>query len=206
MALVWPWRCLVSSLRGKLRSRSVALPLPDFPNYYLGGERVFDGRPVYGSLESEVEERFGVEGYDAYPADPPPTVLLVAPLSLLPYDTAWLVLAGVSVVILLTVTYMTSREVGFSVEAGVLLAGIALLTTSSRFLLIRNHIEGLVLLLGFFGWTALAPPRFQGSGRVVGSGDRIEVVPGNVADRIDEAQFQGGRTCGHSNGDRCWAR
>ena len=129
--------------------------LPDFPNYYLGGERLFDGRPVYGSLESEVEERFGVEGYEAYPADPPPAVLLVAPLSLLPYDTAWLVLAGISVVILLTVTYLTSREVGFSVEAGVLLAGIALLTTSSRFLLIRNHIETLVLLLGFLGWRAL---------------------------------------------------
>ena len=56
--------------------------LPDFPNYYFGGERLFDGRPVYGSLEEEIEERFGVAGYDAYPADPPPTVVLVAPLAI----------------------------------------------------------------------------------------------------------------------------
>ena len=129
--------------------------LPDFPNYYFGGERLFDGRPVYGSLESEVEERFGVEGYDAYPADPPPTVLLVAPLSLLPYDTAWFLLAGLSVAIILSVTYLTAREVAFSTEASIALAAAALLTTSFRFLVTRNHIETLVLLLGFLGWRAL---------------------------------------------------
>ncbi len=129
--------------------------LPDFPNYYFGGERLFDGRPVYGSLEAEVEQRFGVSGYDAYPADPPPTVLLVAPLSLLPYDTAWLLLAGLSVVIMVSVTYLTAREVAFSTEASIALAAAALLTTSFRFLVTRNHIETLVLLLGFLGWRAL---------------------------------------------------
>ncbi len=129
--------------------------LPDFPNYYFGGERLFDGRPVYGSLEAEVEQRFGVSGYDAYPADPPPTVLLVAPLSLLPYDTAWFLLAGLSVVIMLSVTYLTAREVGFSAEASIALSAAALLTTSFRFLVTRNHIETLVLLLGFLGWRAL---------------------------------------------------
>lgn len=152
--------------------------LPDFPNYYLGGERLFDGRPVYGPLEAEVEERFGVAGYDAYPADPPPTVLLVAPLSLLAYDTAWLVLAGVSIVVLLTVTYMTSREVGFSPEVGVLLASIALLTTSSRFLLIRNHVEGLVLLLGFFGWKALRRNRSGATGVWWGLATGLKLFPG----------------------------
>ena len=152
--------------------------LPDFPNYYLGGERLFDGRPVYGSLEAEVEERFGVEGYDAYPADPPPTVLLVAPLSLLSYDAAWLVLAGLSVVVLLLVTYLTSRRVGFSAEAGVLLASIALLTTSSRFLLIRNHVEGLVLLLGFFGWTALRRRDSRAAGVWWGLATALKLFPG----------------------------
>jgi alpha-1,2-mannosyltransferase len=129
--------------------------LPDFPNYYFGGERLFDGRPVYGSLEQEVEERFGVSGYDAYPADPPPTVVLVAPLSLLPYDAAWLVLAGVSMVIMVAVSYLTAREVAFSQEASVALAAASLLSTSFRFLVTRNHIESLVLLLGFLGWRAL---------------------------------------------------
>ena len=152
--------------------------LPDFPNYYLGGERLFDGRPVYGSLEAEVEERFGVSGYEAYPADPPPTVLLVAPLSLLPYDAAWLVLAGLSVVILLTVTYFTSREVGFSAEMGVALASIALLTTSFRFLLIRNHIESVVLLLGFLGWWSLRRRGSEAAGVWWGLATALKLFPG----------------------------
>ena len=152
--------------------------LPDFPNYYLGGERLFEGRPVYGPLEAEVEERFGVSGYDAYPADPPPTVLLVAPLSLLPYDTAWLVLAGVSVLIVFLVTFLTAREVGFPAEFGLALAGLALVTTSFRFLLIRNHIESLILLFGFLGWVALRRQRAEAAGVWWGVATALKLFPG----------------------------
>ncbi len=151
---------------------------PDFPNYYLGGERLFDGRPVYGSLQAEVEERFGVAGYDAYPADPPPTVLLVAPLSLLPYDTAWLLLAGLSIVTLVTVVYFTARELDFSPEVAVALAGVALLTTSFRFLLIRNHIETLVLLFGFLGWRALRRRGAEATGVWWGLATALKLFPG----------------------------
>ena len=151
--------------------------LPDFPNYYLGGERLFEGRPVYGPLEAEVEERFGVSGYDAYPADPPPTVLLVAPLSLLPYDTAWLVLAGVSVVVLLAVTYLTCRELGLPADLGLALASMALLTTSFRFLLIRNHIESLILVLGFLGWRALRRRNTEAAGVWWGLAASLKLFP-----------------------------
>jgi hypothetical protein len=152
--------------------------LPDFPNYYFGGERLFDGRPVYGSLEAEVEERFGVAGYDAYPADPPPTVVLVAPLSLLPYDTAWFVLAGTSIAILLTVIYLTARELEFSGESSVALAGAALLTTSFRFLVTRNHIESLVLLFGFLGWRALRRRGGAAAGVWWGLATALKLFPG----------------------------
>lgn len=152
--------------------------LPDFPNYYFGGERLFDDRPVYGSLEAEVEERFGVSGYDAYPADPPPTVVLVAPLSLLPYDAAWFLLAGVSIVILLAVTYFAARDVGFSLEVGFALAGVALLTTSFRFLVTRNHIESLVLLLGFLGWRALRRNGAEAAGVWWGLATALKLFPG----------------------------
>lgn len=151
---------------------------PDFPNYYLGGERLFDGRPVYGPLETEVEQRFGVTGYDAYPADPPPTVMVAAPLSLLPYDTAWFALAGLSVVILLTVVYFTSRELEFPPDVGLALAGAALLTTSFRFLIIRNHIESLVLLLGFLGWRALRRRGFEAAGVWWGLATALKLFPG----------------------------
>jgi hypothetical protein len=151
---------------------------PDFPNYYLGGERLFDGSPVYGPLEAEVEERFGVAGYDAYPADPPPTMLLVAPLSLLPYDTAWLLVAFLSVLILVVVVYLTAREMEFSPKWSGALAAAALLTTSFRFLITRNHIESLVLLFGFLGWRALRRRGAEGAGVWWGLGTALKLFPG----------------------------
>lgn len=152
--------------------------LPDFPNYYFGGERLFDGRPVYGSLEAEVAEQFGVSGYEAYPADPPPTVVLVAPLSLLPYNAAWLLLAGVSMVILLSITYLTARELGYRPEFGAALAGGALLTTSFRLLVTRNHIESLVLLVGFLGWRALRRGGSKTAGLFWGLATALKLFPG----------------------------
>ncbi|MGZ8755916.1 MAG: glycosyltransferase family 87 protein, partial [Acidimicrobiia bacterium] len=152
--------------------------LPDFPNYYFGGERLFDGRPVYGSLEADVAERFGVSGYEAYPADPPPTVVLVAPLSLLPYNAAWLLLAGVSIVILLSITYLTAREMGYRPEFAAALAGGALLTTSFRFLVTRNHIESLVLLVGFLGWRALRRGGSKTAGLFWGLATALKLFPG----------------------------
>jgi hypothetical protein len=152
--------------------------LPDFPNYYFGGERLFDGRPVYGSLEAEVEAQFGVAGYEAYPADPPPTVMLLAPLSLLPYDTAWLLLAGVSIVIVFVVVFLTARELSFPPEVGVALAGAALLTTSFRFLVTRNHVESLVLLFGFLGWRALRRRGSEAAGVWWGLATALKLFPG----------------------------
>ncbi|MDH3261649.1 MAG: DUF2029 domain-containing protein [Acidimicrobiia bacterium] len=151
---------------------------PDFPNYYFGGERLFDGRPVYGSLEAEIEEQFGIKGYGAYPADPPPTVVLVAPLSLLPYNTAWLLLAGLSIVILLAAVYLTARELDFPPEVGIAIAAAALLTNSFRFLIIRNHIETLVLLFGFLGWRALRRRGFQAAGVWWGLATALKLFPG----------------------------
>ncbi len=176
--LQWRWCCLECFSPGKPRKSLESSARPDFPNYYLGGERLFEGRPVYGPLETEVEQRFGVAGYDAYPADPPPTVILVAPLSLLPYDTAWLLLAGLSVVILLTVVYLTARELGFPPELGLVLAGAALITTSFRFLIIRNHVESLVLLLGFLGWRALRRRNSEAAGVWWGLATALKLFPG----------------------------
>ena len=170
--------------------------LPDFPNYYFGGERLFDGRPVYGSLEAEVEQRFGVSGYDAYPADPPPTVLLVAPLSLLPYDAAWFLLAGLSVIIMVSVTYLTAREVAFSTEASIALSAAALLTTSFRFLVTRNHIETLVLLLGFLGWRALRRNEPGRTGVWWGLATSLKLFPGMWLAGLLRRRFRAGVVAG----------
>lgn len=126
----------------------------DFPNYYFAGRRVLEGRPVYGDIGDEVERALGWEGYRAYPADPPATVVLLAPLSLLPYGLAWWSLALVSVTIIAGVTALTAREVGFSWWVAAAFGALALASNPARFLIRRNHPESLVLLLGFLGWLA----------------------------------------------------
>jgi hypothetical protein len=170
--------------------------LPDFPNYYFGGERLFDGRPVYGSLEREIEDNFGVTAYDNYPADPPPTVVLVAPLSLLPYDVAWFVLAGLSIAIVLSVTYLTARETGIPPEIGMALAGVALLTTSFRLLVTRNHIESLVLLFGFLGWRALRRGGSKAAGGWWGLATALKLFPGMWLVGLTAKRFRVGMATG----------
>jgi alpha-1,2-mannosyltransferase len=128
---------------------------PDFPNYYFAGELLLSGEPVYGSLTSLVEERLGVSSYEAYPADPPATVVLLSPLSLLPYETAWVAFAFMSAVILFGVGYGVGREIGWPRETSVAVGTLVLVTSAGRFLLVRNHMESILLLVLFLGWRAL---------------------------------------------------
>jgi len=128
---------------------------PDFPNYYFGGERLLSGEPVYGSLAPLMEEQFGVASYEAYPADPPATVILLSPLSLLPYETAWIAFAVLSAAIMFGVGYGVGREVGWSREASIAAGTLLLVTSAGRFLLFRNHMESILLLALFLGWREL---------------------------------------------------
>ena len=128
---------------------------PDFPNYYFGGERLMAGEPMYGSLAPLVEERFGIASYEAYPADPPATVILLSPLSLLPYEVAWIALALLSTVIMFGVGYGVGRELGWSRAVSVTGGALLLVTSAGRFLLYRNHMESILLLVLFLGWREL---------------------------------------------------
>lgn len=127
----------------------------DFPNYYFGGERWLDDRPVYDILDEEIEALFGVEGYDTYPADPPTTVVLFSPLSSLSYETAWKVWQAISALLAFGAVVIVSRECGYSPQWAVVFASLAFLTTPVRFLLERNHMESVLLILGVLGWRAL---------------------------------------------------
>ncbi len=151
---------------------------PDFPNYYFGGERVLEGGAVYGPVAPEVEAEFGVDDYPAYPADPPLTVALLSPLSLLPYETAWLLLAALSTLLIFDVVYLVARKVGAAPEVAAAIAGVALLSTPARFLLIRNHAESVLLLLLTLGWLALREGRETRAGILWGLAAALKLFPG----------------------------
>lgn len=151
---------------------------PDFPNYYFGGERVLHGGAVYGSVGPEVEAAFGVEDYPAYPADPPFTVALLSPLALLPYETAWVLLAALSTLLIFDTVYLVARKVGASPEVAAAVAGVALLTTPTRFLLITDHVESVLVPLLALGWLAMQEGRETRGGVFWGLAAALKLFPG----------------------------
>lgn len=127
---------------------------PDFPNYYFGGQQFLEDGRMYQPLSPLVEEDFGV-AYEAYSADPPATVILLSPLSLLPYSTAWVLFAVVSALVMFGVGYGTAREVGWRRSWAMAAAAVVLVTAAGRFVLQRNHMEFILMLTLFLGWRAL---------------------------------------------------
>jgi hypothetical protein len=67
---------------------------------------------------------------------------------------------------------------GYRPEFGAALAGGALLTTSFRLLVTRNHIESLVLLFGFLGWRALRRGGSKTAGLFWGLATALKLFPG----------------------------
>lgn len=188
MTVGWPRALMIVALSatifalawgpGALSSMDPETPeqAADFPNYWFGGERLRDGRPVYDVLEDDFAERFGVSGYDTYPADPPPTVVLFSPLSFLDYPIAWVVWQIISATLVFTAIHIVSREVGYSPAAATAIAAASFVTSPVRFLLGRNHMESVLLMLGVLGWRAL---RRGGRGEIAwGLATGLKLFPG----------------------------
>lgn len=150
---------------------------PDFPNYYIAGERLRFGEPLYDEVHSEVIERFGTSSA-AYPADPPPTVVLLAPLSLLPYEAAWLTLAAISTLLVPLVTYRVARESGLATHWAVIAMSLALVSTNFRFLIMSGHMESLILLAGYLGWRSLREGSETKGGIWWGAAAALKLFPG----------------------------
>lgn len=150
----------------------------DFPNYYFGGERLLEGRAVYDPLTREIEQTFSIPAYDTYPADPPSTIALFAPFSLLSYRTAWLAWSAVSILLLFGSMYAVAREVGYAAPWATAIGAVSLLTNPARFLFTRNHMETLLLVLGVAGWLALRRRRDAGAAVAFGLATGLKLFPG----------------------------
>lgn len=150
----------------------------DFPNYYFGGERLLEGRAVYDPLTPEIEQAFSIPGYETYPADPPPTIGLFAPFSLLSYRMAWRAWSAISILLLFGSLYAVAHEVGYSRPWAAAIGAVSLLTNPARFLFTRNHMETLLLALGVAGWLALRRRREAGAGVAFGLATGLKLFPG----------------------------
>ena len=150
----------------------------DFPNYYFGGERLLDGRPIYDELGTEVAALTGLDGYDTYPADPPSTIVAFTPISLLPYRTAWVMWSVVSIGLIVGSVYAFARSLHFARAWAVALAAGSLLTVPARFLIQRNHMEALILAAGVLAWRAVRRRDDGGAGLWFGVATAIKLFPG----------------------------
>ena len=123
----------------------------DFPNYYFGGKRFIEGRPIYDFLETEVFHTLGWHNR-VYPADPPFAVIVFSPLAFLSYFNGWIVWAIISTLLFLTSIYLAGKELGVKGLGLFCVLVTAMSSKPFRFLLFSNHIETLVLLFSVIGW------------------------------------------------------
>jgi hypothetical protein len=125
----------------------------DFPNYYLGGWRLWNNQPVYSDLSHDVQRFFGF-AYKAYPADPPFTVFVFSLYSFLPYPLAWGLNISISILLLLIMVWLACRYCRYSIPVFILFFSLALISNPFLFLIKRNHYEVALGLLGLLGWQA----------------------------------------------------
>jgi len=130
----------------------------DFPNYYFGGQRLLEGRPIYSNLHDDVMNKFGWE-YNVYPADPPFAVAALSTLSLMPYKPAWWTLAIFSFISICAVVLLTAREALLSKDSTLITLSIAACSPPFLYLVKRNHFEMALVLCSVLGWMALRRAR-----------------------------------------------
>lgn len=150
----------------------------DFPNYYFGGQRLWDDRPVYEPLADEVQQSFAIADYDTYPADPPVTVVVMSPFSALGYSAAWYTWSAISVALFVLSMWLVARELDLAPGVAVAISIGSLVTTPARFLFARNHVETIVLLAGVLGWIALRRGSSTWAGRWFAVATAIKMFPG----------------------------
>jgi alpha-1,2-mannosyltransferase len=148
----------------------------DFPNYYFGGQRLFDGRPIYADLGDEVMNRLGWK-YNAYPADPPFAVAALSPLSFLKYKNAWWVLAIFSFISLCVVVFLTAREAGLSKAYTLIALSLSVCSHSFLFIIKRNHFEMALVLCSVLGWMALRRGRSSAAAISFGIAGALKLFP-----------------------------
>lgn len=148
----------------------------DFPNYYFSGIRLFEQRPIYDLLTQELMSSLGWV-YNAYMADPPFTVVLLSPLALMDYSSAWLIFLALSIFSIVIGIIFLLRDLRFKSPQIFLLTSIVLASQSSLYLFKRNHIESLIFLGLCLCIINLRHQRYQLASLLIGCVSAIKLFP-----------------------------
>jgi hypothetical protein len=154
----------------------------DFLPDYLSAEEILAGGDPYAPLNSLVESQAGTAPSLSYfegarNAHTPAQILVVAPLTRLPYATArnvWLILMACSVVI---AGVLLGHELGWSPFVSFLAGGSSLLLLITGMDLRNGQINGLLLLLLVLSWWCMRHDRQRSGGIFLGLAIAIKVFP-----------------------------
>ena len=152
----------------------------DFAQLYVVSWNLRHDGPVYAQIQTptELASQLGWSYKSDYSfANPPALVPFLYPLSFFPYALAWWCLVVLSVLALPAGVVIAARAMGFpllpSLTAGVLL----LCTPPSLVLLVLNHVEAAVVLLGVLGWLAIRQGRLRVGGGLWGFCAAVKLFP-----------------------------
>lgn len=148
----------------------------DFPNYYFSGIRLLQGRPIYDLLAQEIFSELGWV-YNAYMADPPFAVVILAPLALLDYSSAWWAFLAISISSIVVGTALLLRNCGLSYLKTFAITSLVLASQSSLYLFKRNHLESLLFLGLCVCVTSLKQKRYLLASLVLGVLSAIKLFP-----------------------------
>lgn len=150
----------------------------DFPNYYVAGLRLWEGRPIYTPHADEIQARLGFADYPTNIADSPFAVVCLAPLSRLPYPVAFFILYGFSLLAVPGVVFLCARALRAPAWAAWLAVGLTLFSNHYRFVLMFNHMESLLLCLLAGGWLCLRSGGERRGALLWGAAAALKLFPG----------------------------
>ena len=150
----------------------------DFPNYYVAGLRLWEGRPIYAPHAEEVRTRLGFADYPTNIADSPFAVVALSPLARLPYRPAFFCLYVFSLLAGPGVAFASTRALKAPAWMALGAAGLTLFSNQYRFLLMFNHMESLLLCLLVAGWLCLRSGRGRLGAALWGAAAALKLFPG----------------------------
>lgn len=179
MSLLWGWRILS-------RLRPPYDLLHDFVQEWTSGRNFFEGKPIYLSLAESIPYYFGEgsrPGLMDVNAHPPASVLLVLPLTLFDYTTAYLAWNILSLGLLVYSVWLIMRPAGLGFTPWLMVPVATLLITSNALAQQINQGQlNLVLLALITGaWAAQREGRLEWSGALIGIAAAIKIFPAFLA-------------------------
>jgi hypothetical protein len=181
-ALCFIWFCSAAyiSLSAHMNLQRVF----DFGTYYIAGQRLMRGDPVYEPITQEMNQVLGTPQFLSSDvknhrlADSPAAVLLYAIFSLLPYRVAVLMFGVIISCSVVAMVIVTARALGFDRKASWILAMVGCATVPVTEMILYVHMEGLLLLFLVTGWLALRNGKSYLGGTLWGIAAALKLFPG----------------------------